>query len=47
VVPLLEAVAEHAGLLVTGKEAAFQSKVHLAVSPPPPKADTKKEKKEV
>ncbi len=31
---LLEGVAEHAALLVHGQEAAFQSKVHLAVSPP-------------
>ena len=35
--PLLESVAENAGLLVKGQESAFQSKVHLAVAPPPPK----------
>jgi PTH1 family peptidyl-tRNA hydrolase len=39
--PLIEAVADHAGLLVTGKEAAFQSKVHLAANPKPaPRAPT-------
>lgn len=31
--PLLDAVAEHAGLLVTGGEASFQNKVHLALNP--------------
>lgn len=44
VMPMLDAIAEHAGLLVTGKDAAFQSKVHLAVNPPPPKEP--REKKE-
>ena len=31
--PLLDAIAEHAGLLVTGGEASFQNKVHLALNP--------------
>jgi peptidyl-tRNA hydrolase, PTH1 family len=37
VVPLLDAVAENAGMLLAGKEAEFQSKVHLAVNPLPKK----------
>jgi peptidyl-tRNA hydrolase, PTH1 family len=37
VVPLLDAVAENVGLLIEGKDAPFQSKVHLAVNPPPAK----------
>ena len=41
--PLLDAVAEYAALLVEGEEANFQSKVHLAVNPPPPK-EAKNEK---
>lgn len=41
--PLLDAVAEHAPLLVEGEEANFQSKVHLSVNPPPPK-EAKNEK---
>lgn len=35
--PLIEGVAEHLPLLIAGQEANFQSKVHLAVNPPPPK----------
>ncbi|MGH6874643.1 MAG: aminoacyl-tRNA hydrolase [Aestuariivirgaceae bacterium] len=31
--PLLDAVAEHAGLLATGGEASFQNKIHLALNP--------------
>ena len=30
-VPLLEAIAEHAGLIVQGQDASFQNKVHLAM----------------
>jgi peptidyl-tRNA hydrolase, PTH1 family len=37
VVPLLDALADNVDFLVSGQEAAFQSKVHLAVHPPPPK----------
>ena len=41
--PLLEAVADHAGLLVKGEEGSFQNKVHLALHPalekPPKKAE--------
>ena len=37
--PLVEAIGEHAGLLVLGQEASFQNKVHLALHPPPPKAE--------
>jgi peptidyl-tRNA hydrolase, PTH1 family len=40
VVPMIDAVAENAGMLLEGKEATFQSKVHLAVSPPAPKGAT-------
>jgi peptidyl-tRNA hydrolase, PTH1 family len=40
VVPMIDAVAENAGMLLDGKEATFQSKVHLAVSPPAPKGAT-------
>jgi PTH1 family peptidyl-tRNA hydrolase len=36
--PMLEAVAEHLALLLDGEEAAFMSKVSLAVTPPRPKA---------
>ncbi len=39
---LIDAVAEHAALLVTGKDSAFQSKVHLLVNPPMPKAPKQK-----
>ena len=41
--PLIDAVAEHAPLLVQGQEASFQNKVHLALNPPavkPPKQET-------
>ncbi len=31
--PLIDAVAEHAPLLVQGQEASFQNKVHLALNP--------------
>jgi PTH1 family peptidyl-tRNA hydrolase len=31
--PLLDAIAEYAGLLATGGEASFQNKVHLALNP--------------
>ncbi len=34
---LLAGVSENAELLIDGKFAPFQSKVHLAVNPPPPK----------
>ena len=33
VVPLLEAIAENAGLLASGSEANFQNRVHLALNP--------------
>jgi PTH1 family peptidyl-tRNA hydrolase len=33
VVPMLEAIAEHAGLLVDGRASSFQNKVHLALHP--------------
>ena len=35
--PLLDAVGEHAGLLIDGSEGAFQNKVHLALNPAPEK----------
>jgi PTH1 family peptidyl-tRNA hydrolase len=35
--PLLDAVADHAGLLVADQAASFQNKVHLALNPPPAK----------
>ena len=35
--PLLDAVAEHAGLLVSDQAASFQNKVHLALNPAPEK----------
>jgi PTH1 family peptidyl-tRNA hydrolase len=35
--PLLDAVAEYAALLVEGDTATFQNKVHLALTPAPPK----------
>jgi len=41
--PLIDAVAEHIGLLINGEEGSFQNKVHLTLkSPPekPPKKDT-------
>lgn len=41
--PLIEAVAEHAGLLIAGPEGAFQNKVHLILNPKPEKP-AKKEK---
>ena len=34
---LIDAVAEHAPLLVQGQEASFQNKVHLALNPAPEK----------
>jgi peptidyl-tRNA hydrolase, PTH1 family len=36
-IAMLDAVADNADMLVQGEDAPFQSKVHLAVSPPPPK----------
>jgi peptidyl-tRNA hydrolase, PTH1 family len=36
--PLIDAVAENLPLLIQGEDANFQSKVHLAVNPPQPKA---------
>ena len=41
--PLIEGVADNFPLLVAGEESNFQSKVHLAVNPPPPKPDRKKD----
>jgi peptidyl-tRNA hydrolase, PTH1 family len=41
--PLIEGVAENLELLIEGQDANFQSKVHLAVNPPPPKPERKKE----
>lgn len=41
-VPLIDAVADNAPLLVEGQEASFQNKVHLTLNPPkekPPKKD--------
>jgi PTH1 family peptidyl-tRNA hydrolase len=35
--PLLDAVADHAGLLVADQAASFQNKVHLALNPVPAK----------
>lgn len=43
-VAMLDAVADNAEMLVKGEDAPFQSKVHLAVNPPPPKPP--KEKKD-
>jgi peptidyl-tRNA hydrolase, PTH1 family len=43
-VAMLDAVADNAEMLVRGEDAPFQSKVHLAVNPPPPKPP--REKKE-
>lgn len=34
VAPLIDAVAEHAGLLADGQASSFANKVHLAVNPP-------------
>jgi len=42
--PLRDAIAEYAPLLATGQDATFANKVHLALNPPPPKADEKKDK---
>lgn len=36
-VAMLDGVADNADMLVRGEDAPFQSKVHLAVNPPPPK----------
>ncbi len=33
VVPMLEAIGEHAALLATGQAASFQNKIHLALNP--------------
>ncbi|MCA0432710.1 MAG: aminoacyl-tRNA hydrolase [Proteobacteria bacterium] len=41
--PILESVADHAGLLVEGRDETFQSKVHLALHPPRPNAPRKKD----
>jgi PTH1 family peptidyl-tRNA hydrolase len=41
--PLLEAVADHASLLVQGEEGSFQNKVHLALNPAPEKPPRKAE----
>jgi peptidyl-tRNA hydrolase, PTH1 family len=41
--PLIDGVAENLALLIEGQDANFQSKVHLAVNPPPPKPEKKKE----
>jgi PTH1 family peptidyl-tRNA hydrolase len=40
-VAMLDAVADNAEMLVKGEDAPFQSKVHLAVNPPPPKLPKK------
>ncbi len=44
--PLIDGVAEHMPLLIAGEDANFQSKVHLAVNPAPPKPDKPERKKE-
>lgn len=36
-VPVLDAIAENAGLLVAGDHATFQNRVHTAIAPPKPK----------
>ena len=41
--PLLEAVAEHAALLIEGQDGSFQNKVHLALNPAPEKPVKKDE----
>ncbi len=41
--PLIDAVAEHAALLIAGAEGTFQNKVHLAINPSPAKAAKKEE----
>jgi len=41
--PLIDAVAEHAGLLIEGPEGAFQNKVHLTLNPKPEKPAKKEE----
>ena len=33
-IPMLEAIGTHAGLLAEGKLSSFQNKVHLAIAPP-------------
>ncbi len=38
---LIDAVAEYLPLLIDSQEANFQSKVHLALNPTPPRADKK------
>jgi len=41
--PLINAVAEHIGLLINGEEGAFQNKVYLTLKPPPKKPPRKDE----
>jgi PTH1 family peptidyl-tRNA hydrolase len=41
---LVEAVAEAMPMLVAGDEASFQNKVHLAINPPAPRLETRKDK---
>ena len=41
--PLIEAVAEHAGLLIASPEGAFQNKVHLTLNPKPERPAKKEE----
>ena len=41
--PLLDAVAEHAALLIEGQDGSFQNKVHLALNPAPEKPVKKDE----
>ena len=41
--PLIDAVAEHAALLIAGAEGTFQNKVHLALNPKPEKAAKKED----
>jgi PTH1 family peptidyl-tRNA hydrolase len=41
--PLIDAVAEHAGLLIAGPEGAFQNKVHLTLNPKPEKPAKREE----
>ena len=41
--PLIDAVAEHAALLIAGAEGTFQNKVHLAINPGAAKAAKKED----
>jgi len=41
--PLIDALAEHAGLLISGPEGGFQNKVHLSLNPKPEKPAKKEE----